>query len=284
MRLREGDDDCIMNSPDFVSFASETARDAGELLVRYLAKNVAVEYKGSFDLVTAADRASEELVVGRIRSRFPSHSIVAEEGTGIDQGSEYVWHVDPLDGTTNFAHAYPWFCCSIGLEKNGEAIVGAVFDPNRQEMFTAEKGAGAYLNNRRLRVSTIDSLANGLYATGFPPYNRLENPNAWYFHQFSVLTHGCRRSGSAALDLCSVAAGRLEGFWEMGLKSWDVSGGSVIVREAGGRVTDMEGGPHRSSDPHVATSNGLVHPAMIELFAKIRRGELEAALPPPNAP
>lgn len=272
-----------MNSPDFVTFASDLAREAGELLAQYLAKKVAVEYKGSFNVVTAADRDSEKLVVEKIRRHFPSHSIVAEEGSGIDQGSEYVWHVDPLDGTTNFAHAYPWFCCSIGLEKNGEGICGAVYDPNRDEMYTAEKGSGAYLNNRRISVSPIEEMKDGLYATGFPPYNRLENPNAWFFHQFSVTTHGCRRAGSAALDLCSVAAGRLEGFWEMGLQSWDVSGGAVIVQEAGGKVSDMEGGPYASNAKHHLATNSRVHGQMIEFFAKIRRGELEAPLPPPDA-
>ena len=272
-----------MNSPDFVTFASETAREAGELLSHYLAKNVAVEYKGSFNVVTAADRASEKLVVDKIRTQFPSHSIVAEEGSGIDHGSEYVWHVDPLDGTTNFAHAYPWFCCSIGLEKNGEGVAAAVYDPNRDEMFTAEKGSGAYLNNRRMTVSPLDDLKDGLYATGFPPYNRLDNPNAWFFHQFSVLTHGCRRSGSAALDLCSVASGRIEGFWEMGLQSWDVAGGALIVAEAGGAVTDMLGGAYAADGPHHLASNGHVHQQMLDFLAKIRRGELEAPLPPPDA-
>lgn len=268
-----------MNSPDFLSVAGEAAREAGALLLQYLDKNVDVEYKSAFNIVTAADRAVEDLVVGKIRSHFPSHSIVAEEGSNLDQGSEYVWHIDPLDGTTNFAHSNPTFCCSIGLEKNGEGIVGVVYDPNRDEFFSAEAGSGAYLNNKRLKASSIDRLENGLFATGFPPTNRLDNPNVHFFHHFSVMTHGCRRTGSAAIDICSVAAGRLEGFWEIGLRSWDVSGGAVVLNEAGGRVTDMDGGRYDSGDQHVLCTNGLVHDQMIEFFAKIRSGDVSLAIP-----
>jgi len=268
-----------MNSPDFLSVAGEAAREAGAVLLQYLAKNVDVEYKGAFNIVTAADRAVEKIVVDKIRTHFPSHSIVAEEGSGIDNGSEYVWHIDPLDGTTNFAHSNPTFCCSIGLEKNNQGVVGVVFDPNRDEFFAAEAGSGAYLNNKRIKVSPVDKLENGLFATGFPPTNRLDNPNVHYFHHFSVLTHGCRRTGSAAIDICSVAAGRLEGFWEIGLRSWDVSGGSVILQEAGGRVTDMEGGNYDSGDRYFLSSNGHVHDEMIEFFKRIRSGDVELSIP-----
>jgi myo-inositol-1(or 4)-monophosphatase len=269
-----------MPNLDFTTFAQEVAREAGAILLQFQAKGVTPEYKGAADVVTAADRASEKHVVSRLRDSFPSHSIVAEEGSGVDNKSEYCWHIDPLDGTTNFAHGFPFWCVSIGLEKAGEGLVGVVYDPNRDEMFMAERGSGAYLNNRRIRVSSVDKLENGLFATGFPPANRRTNPNVFYFHQFSSLSHGARRAGSAALDLCAVAAGRLEGFWEFGLQSWDVSAGATIVLEAGGHVTDMKGGKYSSSDRNVNASNGKVHQAMLDLFAKLERGDFPAGLPP----
>jgi myo-inositol-1(or 4)-monophosphatase len=268
-----------MTKVDYLSPATEIAREAGQILRHFSDRSVAVEYKGAFDVVTVADRTSEELVIRRLRERFPSHSIIGEEGGGIDNGSEYVWHVDPLDGTTNFAHGYPWFAVSIGLERNGEGIAGVVYNPLTEELFAAEKGAGAYLNNRRISVSAIDKLESGLFATGFPASNRQENPNIYYFHQFSVLTHGCRRAGSAALDLCSVASGRFEGFWEFGLKSWDVSAGLLIVTEAGGTFSDMRGDAYRSGDADMFASNGKVHEEALRLFARIRRGDLPAHVP-----
>jgi myo-inositol-1(or 4)-monophosphatase len=269
-----------MTKLDYLSAATEIAREAGQILRHFADRSVAVEYKGSFDVVTVADRTSEELVVRRLRERFPSHSIIGEEGGKVDNGSEYVWHVDPLDGTTNFAHGYPWFAVSIGLECKGEGIAGVVYNPITEELYAAEKGAGAYLNNRRIAVSPIADLGTGLFATGFPASNRKENLNVYYFHQFSVLTHGCRRAGSAALDLCSVAAGRFEGFWEFGLKSWDVAAGLVIVTEAGGMFSDMRGARYRSGDADVFASNGRVHEEALRLFARIRRGDMPAHVPP----
>lgn len=269
-----------MNDADYLSVAIEIAREAGEILRQFHHRDVEVEYKGSFDIVTIADRTAEELVIRKLKERFPTHSIIGEEGGGVDNDSEYVWHVDPLDGTTNFAHGYPWFAVSIGLEKNGESIAGVVYNPITEELFAAEKGSGAYLNNRRITVSDIQSIEQGLFATGFPASKRKENPNVYYFHQFSVLTHGCRRAGSAALDLCSVACGRFEGFWEFGLKSWDVSAGAVIVTEAGGKITSMTGEPHRSGDPDMLASNSAVHAETLALFARIRRGDLPAHIPP----
>ena len=269
-----------MINVDYLSSATEIAREAGQILRHFSDRSVAVEYKAAFDVVTVADRTSEELVIRRLRERFPSHSIIGEEGGGIDNGSEFVWHVDPLDGTTNFAHGYPWFAVSIGLERNGEGIAGVVYNPISEELYAAEKGSGAYLNNRRISVSPIDKLEVGLFATGFPASNRTENPNVYYFHQFSVLTHGCRRAGSAALDLCSVASGRFEGFWEFGLKSWDVSAGLVIVTEAGGTFSDMRGGTYRSGDADIFASNGKVHQEALRLFARIGRGDMAAPIPP----
>ena len=265
---------------DYLTVASEIAREAGALLREYLEKNVAVEYKAAFDVVTAADRASEQLVVDRLRNRFPRHTIRGEEGFGVENDSEYVWHIDPLDGTTNFAHGFPIFAVSIGLECHGEGVAGVVYDPSREEFFAAEAGSGAYLNNRRMRVSKIDRIERGLFATGFPPANRTSNRNVHNFYQFSVLTHGTRRAGSAALDLCSVAADRLEGFWEIGLKSWDVSAGATILKEAGGTVSDMQGERFLSGGPHVVASNGLVHQQMLEIFRLVAEGRPPAPLPP----
>jgi myo-inositol-1(or 4)-monophosphatase len=269
-----------MNSPDFLTVAREAAREAGSVLTSYLARGVAVEYKGRADVVTAADRTAEQVIVERLRRHFPAHSIVAEEGGGIDQGSDYVWHIDPLDGTTNFAHGLPHFCTSIGLEKAGEGVVGVVYQPTMGELFSAERGSGAFLNSRRIKPSAVSSLEEGLFATGFPPATRSRSTNVYYFHQFSTLTHGARRTGSAALDLAYVAAGRFEGFWEFGLKSWDVSAGATILKEAGGAVSDMQGGPYRSGVGNIAASNGRVHQEMVELFDKIAKGDLTVPVPP----
>ena len=273
-----------MNNVDYVSTAIEIAKEAGETLRRFQEKGFQVEYKGDFDVVTAADRAAEEVVVTHLKSRFPNHSIVAEEGGGVDRGSEYVWHVDPLDGTTNFAHGLPQFAVSIGLEKNGESVAGVVYNPIYQELFAAERGGGAYLNNRRIRVSRIERFENGLYSTGFPPSSRTRSPNFFYFQQMAVATHGTRRIGSAALDICSVASGRLEGFWEIGLKSWDVAGGLPVLLEAGGRVSDMHGAGYRSGGPHVLVTNGLLHEPLLDMFARIRAGDLPAPLPAAPSP
>jgi len=264
-----------MSNLDYVTVATEIAYEAGALLEQYFEQRPAIEYKQEYDLVTAADRASEKLVVERLRSRFPSHSIIGEEGGGIDNNSEYVWYVDPLDGTTNFAHGYPVFAVSLGLLQNGEPIAGVVYDPIRKECFAAEKGSGAYLNNRRIQV-----MEKGIYGTGFPSPRRHTNVNVHFFHQISMLTHGSRRVGSAALDLCSVACGRLDGFWEFGLKSWDAAAGIILVAEAGGTYSDMHGGPYEIAGPTLAATNGKVHGQMLELFSEIFQGNYRVPLDP----
>src|SRR5215467_4304835 len=240
----------------YLETAVEIAREAGALLAGYFERRVAFELKGDFDLVTEADRASERLVVERLRSHFPSHSIVAEEGGGHQGSSAYRWYVDPLDGTTNFAHGYPIYNVTLGLEQDGEMLVGVVFDPTRQEMFSAERGAGAYLNNRRIRVSTAKRLEDSLVSTGFPSRKRHLNVNIHFYHQMAMATHGVRRTGSAAIDLAYVACGRLDAFWEFGLKPWDMAAGTLLVTEAGGRSTDMKGEPHKLTSPHLLTDNG----------------------------
>jgi myo-inositol-1(or 4)-monophosphatase len=264
----------------YLETAAEIAREAGSLLSHYFERRVVAERKGEYDLVTDADRASESLVVERLRSHFPSHAIIAEEGSGIETASEYRWYVDPLDGTTNFAHGYPVFNVTLGLERAGEPIAGVIYDPVRQEMFAAERGAGAYLNSRRIRVSQVNHLAEALFSTGFPNRKRSGNYNIHFYHQLAMATHGVRRSGSAAIDLAYVACGRLDGFWEFGLNPWDMAAGRLIVAEAGGRYTDMKGQPHNLKSAHLMADNGLIHDELLEIFAEIFRGEGRAPLPP----
>ncbi len=269
-----------MNSIDYIPFATDLARGAGAILMQHY-DNVRVEYKGRFDTVTAADRASERWVVERIRSRFPSHSIIAEEGGGFDSGSEFTWYIDPLDGTTNFAHGLPRFCVSIGLWAGGNGLAGVVYDPLRDDLFTAERGSGAYCNRRRIHVSEVRGIKQALFATGFPSSIRDTNPNLHYFHQVARATHGVRRTGSAALDLCSVAQGHFDGFWEIGLKPWDVGGGLVVLSEAGGECCDFEGGRYRPGDQRMVATNGKVTKDLLALFGEVTRGEHRASIPAP---
>ncbi len=263
----------------YLSFACEVARDAGALLSRFYERRVAVEYKGDFDVVTEADRTSERLIVERLSAKYPTHSIVAEEGTGVDRASDFVWYVDPLDGTTNFAHSYPMFAVSMALEHAGQLAAGIVYDPLRDELFTAELGGGAYLNNRPIQVSKVGQFAESLLSTGFPSRKRHQDVNVYFFHQAAMLAHGVRRGGSAALDLCYVAAGRLDGFWEFGLNPWDVAAGLLLITEAGGRCTDMHGGEHRLRGPHLAASNTLIHGEMLGLFADVFANRIRVPMP-----
>ncbi len=255
--------------PQFVPAMAEIAREAGALLMGYFHRRVKVEYKGDVDLVTEADRASEALITRRIRERWPEHNIMGEEGTRTEQGSEYRWYVDPLDGTTNFAHAYPVFCVSLGLEHKDERVAAVVFDPTRDEMFTAEKGGGAFLNGQPIRVSVVSDLGECLVATGFPSHKRHKNPNIFFYHQITLKTHGVRRAGSAALDLCNVASGRFDGFWEFNLNPWDTAAGVLILEEAGGRVTRFDGQPFRIDSQETLASNGRVHEALLKEFQAI---------------
>ncbi len=256
---------------NFVAPMAEIARDAGALLMNYFL-HVTVEYKGEADLVTEADRASETLIRQRIRKLWPTHDILGEEEGLIDTGSDYRWYVDPLDGTTNFAHGFPMFCVSMALEHKGKRIAGVIYDPTRDEMFTAEQGRGAYLNQKPMHVSNIKNLAESLVATGFPSHKRHQNPNIHFYHQITLRTHGVRRAGSAALDLCYVASGRLDGFWEFNLNPWDTAAGVLIVQEAGGIVTDFSGGPFQIDSRETVASNGLLHQALLREFEQIFAG------------
>jgi myo-inositol-1(or 4)-monophosphatase len=263
----------------FLETAAEIAREAGKLVADYAERRIGFELKGDFDLVTEADRASERLIVERLKSHFPEHSIVAEEGGGQEGTSQYRWYVDPLDGTTNFAHGFPAFNVTLGLERSGELVAGVVFDPLRDELFAAEKGGGAYLNQKRIRVSPVARLETSLVATGFPSRKRHENVNVHFFYQLAMLTHGVRRAGAAALDLAYVACGRLDAFWEFGLNPWDVAAGVLLIREAGGVCSDMRGGPVNLRGPHILADNGGVHDQMVNLFAEIFAGQYRFALP-----
>ncbi len=268
--------------PSYLDRAVEIAREAGALLLHHFERRPAFELKGEFDLVTAADRASEQLVVERLRTHYPSHNVVAEEGGGHESASEYRWYVDPLDGTTNFAHSFPMFNVTLALEKSGEIICGCIFDPIREEMFAAERGSGAWLNNRRIRVSSVAKLENALVATGFPSRKRHLNVNVHFYYQMAMWTHGVRRAGSAALDLAYVACGRLDAFWEFGLKPWDMAAGSLIVAEAGGEVTDMRGRPAQVGGPTLLADNGRIHDDVLRLFSEVFAGQYRTPLPDPT--
>jgi len=264
---------------EFVSGAADIAREAGALLMEFFRQRVNVEYKGEADLVTVADRKSEALIRERIRERWPGHDILGEEQGLTDTGSDYRWYVDPLDGTTNFAHGFPVFCISLALEYKGGRIAGVIYDPTRDELFAAEKGSGATLNGQSIAVSRTANLAECLVATGFPSHKRHKNPNIYFYHQITLKTHGVRRAGSAALDLCCVACGRFDGFWEFNLNPWDTAAGVLLVEEAGGRVTTFDGGPFQLNSRETLASNGLVHEVLVTEFANIFAGQDLKPLP-----
>jgi myo-inositol-1(or 4)-monophosphatase len=272
-----------MNSAEsnFVPRIQEIAREAGELLLQYFGK-VEIEYKGDVDLVTKADREAEKLIVERVRALWPTHDITGEEGTHTLKGSDYRWYIDPLDGTTNFAHGYPVFCVSIAVEKvdatgkEGERVAGVIFDPTRNEMFSAEKGSGAELNGRKMHVSKTATLAESLIATGFPSKKRHKNPNIHFYHQITMRTHGIRRAGSAALDLAYVACGRFDGYWEFILNPWDTAAGVLLVQEAGGTVSQIRNEPFEIASREVVASNTILHPELLlELQGVLEGRDLE---------
>ncbi|MFZ0774515.1 MAG: inositol monophosphatase family protein [Candidatus Sulfotelmatobacter sp.] len=282
-----------LSKPDsFLPAMAAIAREAGALLMHYFHQHLKIEYKGEADLVTAADRAAEALIRDRIRAQWPGHDVLGEEQGLSDQGSEYRWYVDPLDGTTNFAHGYPVFCVSLGLEhvapeqrssgKLGTRIAAVIYDPTRDELFSAEPGRGARLNGETIHVSKTAALKESLLATGFPSQKRHKNPNIYFYHQITMLTHGVRRAGSAALDLCNVASGRFDGFWEFNLNPWDTAAGVLIVEEAGGQVTRFDGTPFELNSRETVASNGLLHEALLAEFKDIFAGRGMEPLPDPR--
>jgi len=248
--------------------AVAASQEAGALLVKYAGAGFHIEYKNPINLVTDADRAAEQCVIERIRAHFPTHRFLAEEQGRIEKAqSPYLWIIDPLDGTTNFAHGYPTYCVSIGLEYEGHCVLGAVFDPTRNDLFTAIEHRGAQLNGRPIHVSNTMTLGGSLLVTGFA-YDIRETPrnNLDHFSHFALRAQGLRRTGSAALDLCYVAAGRFDGFWEVRLNPWDMAAGSVIVREAGGRLTDFSGKDLSIYGQELVASNGQIHDAMLAVL------------------
>jgi myo-inositol-1(or 4)-monophosphatase len=257
---------------EFVETARGIVLRAGERLRAAASGAKRIEYKSEIDLVTAADREIEEFVVEELRSSFPEHAIVAEEAASVGalqppDPDQYAWYLDPLDGTTNFAHSYPQFAISLGLARGAELIAGFVFDPTRDELFEAAAGKGAKLNGEAIGVSDVPALDRALLGTGFP-YDRREHVDFYlgFVKQFMLRTHGIRRAGSAALDLCAVACGRLDGFWEWKLKPWDTAAGAVIIREAGGMVTNFAGASFDLFGEQTLASNGKLHAEMIAVI------------------
>ncbi|MDP2207705.1 MAG: inositol monophosphatase family protein [Bacteroidota bacterium] len=257
-----------------LNIAIEAAKDAGKFLKQNLGKVREINLKSGQErnLVTEIDKKSEELIIGIIRKHFPTHDILAEE-SGSEHGkkSDFRWIIDPLDGTTNFTHGLPIFCVSIGLEHKGEIVAGVIYDPNLDELFSAEKGRGAFLNGKRLRVSQTPLLKNSLMVTGFP-YNVTDNPDncIQHFVNFLMAAQAVRRMGSAAIDLAYVAASRYDGFWEVNLNAWDMAAGVLLIREAGGKVTGFTGEEIDIYGKRVVASNGLIHDEMIGLILKAK--------------
>lgn len=254
---------------DFKECAVEIAREAGMFLKNRLNSEHTIDYKGEINLVTEADKISEGMITSKIASLFPDHDILAEEFTYTTRGSDFTWIIDPLDGTTNYAHGYPFFCVSIALERLDTMIVGIIYDPMLNEMFVAEKGKGAFLNDRAIHVSNTNRVIEGLLATGFPYDIREDSHNNLnYFNTMILKAQAIRRAGSAALDLAYVAAGRFDGFWELKLNPWDIAAGWLLVEEAGGIVTDMQGKDYYLESPSILASNGRIHKEMMDVLER----------------
>jgi myo-inositol-1(or 4)-monophosphatase len=279
------------NELTWIPQASAIAREAGARLREFFAQGVETEYKGDVDLVTVADRTVEKLIRGRLGEVFPEHGVYGEEGTRERMEGEFRWYVDPLDGTTNFAHGFPQFCVSMGLERrpvpadpeaDGTIVAGVIYDPMRDELYSAERGHGAWLNGKPMHVSRIPDLAESLVSTGFPSRKRHDSPNIHFYQEFTLRSHGVRRAGSAALDLAFIACGRLEAFWEFNLNPWDTAAGFLLVEEAGGLVTDFAGEAFQLNSKEVLASNGLIHAEMVELFKDMFAGRNLTPIPTPQ--
>lgn len=254
---------------EFKKLAVATARNAGELLAEMFNQKHQITFKGEINLVTEADKMSEDLIINAIHSHYPDHGILAEESVEQNKAAKMRWIIDPLDGTTNYAHGFPVFCVSIALEINGTMALGVIYDPLRKDLFVAVRGEGAYLNEHRLHVSTIGELSRSLLATGFPyDIRESKDNNLDYFTTFAKRAQAVRRAGAAALDLAYVAAGRFDGFWELKLMSWDMAAGCLLVEEAGGVITDLSGGKWTIDEPNVLATNGLIHEQMLDALRK----------------
>jgi len=268
-------------SDTYLDVVIETALEAGQILREEYERPPDIAYKGDVDLVTQADKRSERAIVARISKYFPEHSISAEEGLGHVRNSEFRWHVDPLDGTTNFAHKYPCFSVSIALAQNESVLAGAVYNPISHELFAAARGQGATLNGQKISVSQVETLGTSLLCTGFPVHKRRASNNIHYYYDFTLRSHGVRRDGSAALDLASVACGRFDGFWEFGLHAWDTAAGVLLVREAGGIVSDFHGNEYVLGGPVVLATNARIHEEMRKVAFTISQRDPNAPLQSP---
>ncbi len=276
---------------EWVPKASAIAREAGARLREFFSAGVETEYKGDVDLVTVADRTVEKLIRTRLADAFPGHGVYGEEGTRERLDHEFRWYVDPLDGTTNFAHGVPHFSVSLGLEhrpagttldRDGVIVAAIVYNPMLDELFSAERGRGATLNSKPVSVSRVPRLAESLVATGFPSRKRHDSPNIHFYHEFTLRSHGVRRAGSAALDLAYVASGRFEAFWEFNLNPWDTAAGFLLVEEAGGRVSDFAGGAFQLNSREVLATNGLIHAELVAMFEDMFAGRNLAPIPTPR--
>ena len=260
-----------MKKNRYLKVAIEAARRAGRYMMSRAGNYGKIHYKSNntINLVTEVDKKSEQIIINYIKKNFPGHGFLAEESGRQQRNAEYKWIIDPIDGTTNYAHGLGVFCSSIGLEKNGSVIAGVVYDPSRDELFYAERNKGAYLNNKKIYASKITDISKSLLVTGFAynvkeaKYTNIEN-----FKNFLLASQGVRRLGSAAIDLCYVACGRFDGFWEVGLNPWDTAAGSLIAEEAGAKLTDFKGGQYSVYDKEILASNGKIHKQMLEVFKK----------------
>lgn len=263
-----------MENREFLAFAEDVARGAGEILRRNYGKRQSIHFKGEINLVTEVDRRSEAYIMDRIRRTFPDHGVLSEESSEILSSSPYRWVVDPLDGTTNYAHNYPCFCVSVAVEREGNLLAGTVYNPLLSESFTAAEGEGAFLNGERIRVSAIDDLRRSLLSTGFA-YDVKESAenNIDYFREFVYAGQAIRRDGAAALDMCYLACGRFDGFWELKLKPWDTAAGLLILREAGGEATRLDGAKYDIHQPDILASNGRIHGQMMEVIRRAAKRE-----------
>lgn len=255
---------------DYSRFAASAAKKAGRLLKERFNHSHTISFKGRINIVTEADMMSEALLMKEIGGHFPDHDIISEETKGLLTGSPYRWIIDPLDGTTNYAHGFPVFSVSLALEQEGSIIVGVVYNPMLDELFFAERGKGAFLNEKGISVSDTADLSSSLLATGFP-YDIRENPdnNINYFSEIAMKARAVRRAGSAALDMAYIAAGRFDGFWELKLQPWDTAAGWLIVEEAGGSVTDIGGKEYSLLSPNIVATNGRIHQSMIDILGSI---------------
>ncbi len=257
----------VKNYHPYLKTAVEAAKAAGAIQKKGFGKTHSVRFKGEINLVTEVDKACEEKIIKIITKKFPGHDLLTEESGAFNRSSEFKWIIDPLDGTTNYAHAYPCFCASIGLEHEGKMLLGVVYEPIMEQLFVGVRGHGATLNRKKIFPSKISSLNRALLSTGFSYNLRVEkNNNLDHFKNFLMHSQAIRRDGAAAIDICYVACGRFDGFWEIDLWPWDTSAASLILEEAGGKISMFDGSPYTNYDKEIVASNGIIHEEMVKVL------------------